>query len=187
MNKVLQSTERLIEEWKLGDISARDELMRRLHGEISSIASAILRKENRHVSIVTGDLVNEAVIRLLKSETLNLTGKTHLLALFAKVMRQALLDMAKARESQKRKGFHVTLTDAEDELQSLDADFLNIERVLKQLEEIDPERAAVVELRYFGGMSIEDIASYLDTSPATVKRRWHAARLWLRKKLDDSS
>lgn len=185
-NSTLKNTQHLIERYIKGNLEARNELIELMHTEISSIASAVLRREQRHVSIVTGDLVNDSMIRLMQSKVLNITDKAHFLALCAKVMRQTLLDMAKERGRDKRKGFHVTLTDAKDDRQTSSVDLIYIERAIQKLYEIDPVRATVVELKYFGGMSVEEIANVLEISPATVKRKWSAARLWLMKTLDDS-
>lgn len=180
-----EDEEALLQAWRKGDDLARDHLFRLLHGEISTIASLLLRREREQISLFTGDLVNEAIVRLFQSATISVTDKNHLLALSARVMRHVLLDAAREKARQKKKGIHVTLTQPNDGSDKLDLDLLALERALVRLGAIDPTLGDIVELRYFGGLTVEEIADVHGMSPATVKRRWAAARLWLKEAIEN--
>ena len=149
--------------------------------DIEAIAAAKLAREFSS-SMSTGDLVNEAVIRLTKLERMEIRGREHILALASRMMRQILIDQSRRRNSDKRYHTRVTLaTNLPDDTGPVD--LLDFGMVLDALRDIDPERADIVEMRYFGGMSIEEIGAVLDLSASTVKRRWTAARIWLQEQL----
>jgi RNA polymerase sigma factor (TIGR02999 family) len=125
-----------------------------------------------------GDLVNEAVLRLIKLEQIEWTDKSHFLALSARAMRRILIDHARKKNSDKRYHHKVTLvTRVEGVSQRFDMDLL--EKSLIRLGVIDPDKAEIVELRYFGGMSLQEIAEVVGASESTVKRQWRVARAWL--------
>lgn len=170
----------LLEACRQGDEGARSRLLELLYDELMSIASLLLKREERNISLLTGDLVNEAIVRLLQTATLNVKDKNHLLALSARVMRHVLVDAAKSKERDKRKGINVTLTQSNIDPGAADIDVLLLERALMRLSAIDPARAEIVEMRYFAGMTVDEIADVKDVSPATVRRMWRAARLWLK-------
>lgn len=174
----------LIRRWRDGDESARDRLFSILYGEFATIASALLRRQNGPISLATSDLVNEAVIRIFSASDLEITDRTHLLALSARVMRQVLLDAARRRNRQKRRSLHVTLSDAHGDNSPETANYEALERALVRLTAIDPDRAEIVELRYFGGLSVEEIALLKQVSASTIKRKWEAARLWLKDAME---
>jgi RNA polymerase sigma factor (TIGR02999 family) len=175
----------LLAAWRSGDKVARDRLFDMLYGELTTIASRLLNRERQGISLCTGDLVNEAIIRLLQSADIDVVDKNHLLALSARVMHHVLLDAARRRNRQKRKGFNVTLIQSGGSPGPLDYDLLDLERAFVRLKAIDPARAEIVEMRYFAGLTIEEIASIQDVSPATVRRRWDAARLWLKEAIEN--
>lgn len=167
----------LLKAWQDGDLSARDYLFDLLYTELRQISAALIRNENNS-SLSTGDLVNEAVLRLIQINKIDWADKTHFLALSARAMRRVLIDHARKKNSDKRFHQKVTLvTRVEGGISRIDASIL--ESALIRLAAIDPEKANVVELRYFGGMSLADIASLSGTSESTVKRQWRAARAWL--------
>lgn len=170
----------LLEACRQGDDGARSQLLELLYEELMSIASLLLKREERNVSLLTGDLVNEAIVRLLQSAALNVNDKNHLLALSARVMRHVLVDAAKSKGRDKRKGVNVTLTQSNIDPGAADIDVLLLERALMRLNAIDPVLAEVVEMRYFGGMTVDEIADVKGVSPATIRRAWNAAKLWLR-------
>ncbi|MEL6212818.1 MAG: ECF-type sigma factor [Pseudomonadota bacterium] len=175
------SMKSLLADWRGGDEKARNALLELLHNEFSTIASILLRRERQHISLVTSDLVNEAIVKLMQASDVDVADKAHLLALSARVMRHVLVDAARAKGRQKRKGLHITLSTRLDADAPVNQDLLMLESALLRLNAIDPARAQIVELRYFGGLTIDEIALALDVAPVTVKRSWRAARLWLKE------
>ena len=167
----------LLQAWRNGDTQARDALFKLLYVELRQVSAALLRAE-RNNSLSTGDLVNEAVLRLIKLEQIEWTDKSHFLALSARAMRRILIDHARKKNSDKRHHHKVTLvTRVEGVSQRFDMDLL--EKSLIRLGVIDPDKAEIVELRYFGGMSLQEIAEVVGASESTVKRQWRVARAWL--------
>jgi len=170
-------TKALLQAWRGGNTHARDELFERLYSELRQISAALLRAESNS-SLSTGDLVNEAAIRLIRLDQIDWADKSHFLALSARAMRRVLIDHARKKKSDKRHHYKVTLvTRLEGAAMRIDMDVL--EKALIRLAIIDVEKASIVELRYFGGMSLPDIAEVMNTSESTVKRQWRVARAWL--------
>lgn len=170
---------RLFAAWRKGDEAAGDRLFERLYGDLANIASSLLRRERSDISLATGDLINEAVVRLLGAAALDVTDRAHLLRLSARVMRRVLLDAAQRKARRKRKGANITLRPSQDGAGAANIDLVTLDHALRRLHVIDPVRAEIVTMRYFGGMTIEEIAAALGVSRETVKRSWSAARLWL--------
>ncbi|MEE9329695.1 MAG: ECF-type sigma factor [Parvularculaceae bacterium] len=165
--------------WQQGDEAARNALIASIHAELGAISRMLMRGEQRRISIATDDLVNEALVKVLQSNSLKINDRAHLLALCASVMRHTLVDAARRRGRGKR-GIAVTLATGQELIDEPDVDLLSLEHALLRLKAIDPGSAELVEMRYFGGMTMEDIAEVLDVSPSTVKRSWRAARAWLK-------
>lgn len=176
--------EALLAHWRAGDAAARDALMAALHGELSQIASARLRRE-RGGSLMTGDLVNDAVVQLIRVDQRRIVGQAHFIALASTVMRNVLIDHARGKATDKRAHHKIELNTAIDGGQRLD--LIALETALIRLGAIDAQLMELVEMRYFGGMSIGDCAEVLALSEATVKRRWQVARAWLAAALLDPS
>lgn len=171
----------LTERWREGDRKAGDALFSVLDSELRRIAASKLRAE-RHSSLSTGDLINEAVIRLSRLTVMQIHGRAHILALASRLMRQVLIDAARQRAAAKRGDTPVTLcTDAAG--WEIPIDLLELEIALRELTELDAERGRIVEMRFYGGMSTGDIAAVLGISEPTVKRRWAATRAWLNNRL----
>lgn len=167
----------LLERWRGGDTAARDALFQLLYTELRQVSAALLRAE-RNASLSTGDLVNEAAIRLIRLDQIEWADKSHFLALSARAMRRVLIDHARKHNSDKRHHRKVTLvTRIQGQTAYVDMDLL--EKCLIRLSAIDQTRANIVELRYFGGMSTAEIAEVTGTSESTVKRDWRVARAWL--------
>lgn len=166
----------LLGRWREGETSARDKLIQRLHPELSAIAAARLRGE-RGYSLSTGDLINDAVLRLMKIERVDFIDRAHLLALASRMMRNILVDHARLRLADKRRHQKVELCTMIDREERIDLSLLD--SALIRLGAIDGELAGLVEMRYFGGMTVPDVAAVTGMSEATVKRRWAAARAWL--------
>ena len=160
-----------------------------VYGELRRIASGYLRRERAN-SVQATDLVHEAYLRLKKENTPQWQDRTHFLAIAAIAMRRLLVERARARGASKRGGGQVQVTlderllgsDGPDAAGALD--MVAVDRALDALAQFDPDRARIVELRFFGGLSVEETAQALNISPATVKRRWTLARAWLLRELD---
>jgi len=175
--------EKLIARWRSGDETARNQLVELLHANMADIASALLRRAP--ASIVTDELVSEAVIRLFKMGTIAAADRAHLLALSARAMRHVLIDRARSRLREKRHGLHVTLSEHVADKGAMNFDVLSLDRALVRLKAIDETRATIVEMRYFAGMTLEDIAVATGVSLATVKRQWAGAKVWLRDAIEN--
>ncbi len=173
----------LMKEWQAGDRQAGNRLFGELQRELDLIAAAKLAGE-KNSSLSTGDLVNEAVIRLSRLKKIDLQDKAHILALASRVMRQVLVDHARKRDSGKRSHNKVTLV-TNVGVWDRPIELLTLDWLLDELKEMDQERADIVEMRFFGGMSIADIALVLELSEATVKRRWVSTRAWLQDRLKE--
>ena len=166
----------LLSAWRGGDRSARDRLFTILYDELQRTAAAMLRGEH-NVSLSVGDLVHETILKLIALNQIDWQDRAHFMALTSVMMRRALVEHVRAKRRNKRDHQKVELiTNIPD---AGNADLEDINEALDALARIDRERAEIVEMRYFGGMEIADIAVVLQLSESTVKRRWQAARLWL--------
>lgn len=170
------ATQALLVQWQDGKAGARDLLIGRLYPELSQIAAARLRGE-RDSSLSTGDLINDAVLRLLRIENADLADRAHFIALASRLMRNILIDHARAKRSDKRQHVKVELCTRVEGEQRFD--LAALDSALIRLGVIDPTLTELVEMRYFGGMTITDIAAVSGLSEPTVKRRWQVARAWL--------
>lgn len=180
-----QEITRLLADWSGGDESALDKLIPLVHAELRRIASRQMGRERAGHTLQPTALVNEAYVRLAGNSDLRLQSRAHFFAVCAQVMRHVLIDHARAREREKRGGgaLRVSLDDASAG-EGQDADLVALDEALGALEEVDPQKARVVELRYFGGLSIEETAEVLGVSPTTVKREWRRARAFLRREME---
>lgn len=177
------TVEALIAQWRAGDTQARDTLVKALYPELRIIASAQMRRE-RNVSFSSGDLVNDAVLRLVQLGQVTLNDRAHVMALAARLMRNIVIDHARARRTDKRNHVKIPLDEGLDGEKM--PDLIALETALVRLGVIDAALAELVELRYFGGMGLGDIAIVTGLSEATLKRRWRTARAWLADALDRS-
>lgn len=170
--------------WRDGDKAAGDLLFRKLESDLRQIAVTRLVGE-RNLSLSAGELVSEAVIRLAGLERIEWKSDAHILALASTIMRQVLLDHIRRKNSLKRRHEVVTLcTDVAHAEPEFELIALNM--AMEELAEIDPGWASIVEMRYFGGMSLASIGEALGLSEATVKRRWAVTRAWLQDRLENS-
>ena len=171
-----------------GDEAAQKAVYEDVHAELSRIAGALLRREGPRASISAGDVVNEAVVRLLAGDAVDANDRAHFLAIAARVMRQVLADAGRRRGAEKRRKITVTFTEnAGDAVAAVKSpyDAQALETALIRLAAIDPARAEIVAMRYYGGMTSEEIAIVRGVSEATVRRSWRATRAWLKEALDD--
>jgi RNA polymerase sigma factor (TIGR02999 family) len=173
----------LLDRWQGGDDVARGSLISRLHPELVQIAAARLRRE-RDASLSTGDLINDAVLRLIQIDPVGFTDRAHVIAMASRMMRHILIDHARRKDAGKRRHRKVELCTNIDGPQRLD--LISLESALVRLGAIDPQLMDLVEMRYFGGMTIADIAVITGLSEPTVKRRWQTARAWLSDALENA-
>lgn len=175
------TTSVLLAQWGEGDASARNRLIARLHPELAQIAAARLRREH-NASLSTGDLINDAVLRMMKMERVDVGGRAHFIALASRMMRHILVDHARAKQSARRDHAKVELCTNVDGEQRFD--LISLNSALIRLGAIDAALMELVEMRYFGGMTVADISEATGLSEATVKRRWQTARAWLIEALE---
>jgi RNA polymerase sigma factor (TIGR02999 family) len=176
----------LLTRWRTGDPAALDALLPMVYEELRRMARSKLRGERSDHTLQTTALVHEAYLRLVGGGGIDIENRNHFVALVSRMMRQVLVDYARNHLAQKRDGgirveLDESLTDGRT-----DENLLAVDAALTRLGEMDPQQAQVVELRFFGGMTIEETSDALSISPATVKRDWTTARAWLRRELDTS-
>jgi RNA polymerase sigma factor (TIGR02999 family) len=173
--------------WGRGDESAADVLVSAVYDELRRQAERAMRREGVEHTLQATALVHESYLRLVDQRRVEWRNRAHFFAIASTVMRRILVDHARARLSAKRGGgvAPVTLAGvarASDDGTD-DVDLLALHEALERLAALDPDQARLVELRYFGGLTIEETAEALAVSPATVKREWALARAWLRREL----
>jgi RNA polymerase sigma factor (TIGR02999 family) len=177
----------LLSRWADGDAEAFGALMPVVYDELRQLAAHYLSKERSDHTLQPTALVHEAYLRLAGIRDMELRNRAHFYGAAAQVMRRVLVDHARQRRALKRGGpsaVSVPLEGASATPIEAGVDFLALDEALAALEKIAPARARVVELRYFGGLSVEEAAEYLDVAPATVKRHWAFARAWLFNRLN---
>ena len=174
--------------WGGGDKSAGEQLLPAIYAELHRQASRAMRREGEAHTLQATALVHEAYLRLVDQRRAEWRNRAQFFGVAAQVMRRILVDHARAQHAAKRGGDvkPITLVDAHQATSASDdnaLDVLALHDALDRLAALDPEQARLVELRYFGGMNIEETAEALGVSPATVKREWAVARAWLRREL----
>jgi RNA polymerase sigma factor (TIGR02999 family) len=171
----------LLERARQGDRDALGALLPLVYDELRRIARGQMRRERPGQTLNATGLVHEAWLRLSASSHLAPHNRPHFLAIAANVMRQILVEHARARHAAKRGGHRerVTLNEGLAPGAAVDVDVIALDEALEKLAALDPQQATLVELRYFGGLSVEETAETLGISPATVKRRWSSARAFL--------
>jgi RNA polymerase sigma factor (TIGR02999 family) len=176
-----QEITRLLADWSGGDPAALEKLTPLVYAELRRIARRQMRDERAGHTLQATALVNEAFIRLGGGEGVDWNGRGHFYAVCAQVMRHVLVDHARAHSRDKRGGGapHVALDEAAVLAGEGAAELVALDEALRGLEEVDPRKARVVELRYFAGLSIEETAGVLGVSPTTVRREWRRAKAWL--------
>ena len=162
-----------------------DELLPLVYDELRRLARGYLRRERRAVTLQPTALVNEAYLKLRHHRPQQLQSRTHVVAVAAVAMRQILIEAARSRAALKRGGgaARVTLDDGLIAGEPVTVDVLAVDEALRRLAEVDRDQARLVELRFFGGLTIDECAEALGRSPATVKRHWAVARAWLQREM----
>jgi RNA polymerase sigma factor (TIGR02999 family) len=178
---------RILHEWQAGSREALDRLMPIVYDELRILASRQLAREWRHDRMQTTAVVNEAYVKLFGQREVDWHNRGHFFAIAAQVMRRILVDHARRELSEKRGAgvVHVELQDAVEEPGALvdPVDALALDSSLQKLEALDPEQGRIVELRFFGGLTVEETAAALGISATTVKREWALAKGWLYREL----
>jgi RNA polymerase sigma factor (TIGR02999 family) len=177
----------LLAKWTAGDQEALDALMPLIYTELRQVAHRYLRHERPGHTLQGTALIHEAYLRLRKQGAQEFENRAHFVAIAAQTMRQILVEYARRRNCEKRQGGHrVALQDTVNLLPTGSVDLVALDDALQGLADLDPRQSRVVELRFFGGLSTEDTAAVLGISPATVKRDWATARVWLHHEMSRS-
>ena len=188
MRRPSHDVTKLLKDWSAGDQSALDKLMPLVYDELRRLAHQHMRREKPGHTLQTSALVNEAYVRLVDQSEIQWESRAHFFGIAARLMRQILVDRARRRNFAKRGGgaIQVSLNDATNVAQEQSANVMALDDALKNLEKTDQRKSRIVELRFFGGMSIEETAAVLKVSPGTVMRDWTFARAWLRNEMSSA-
>jgi len=175
--------------WSEGDDAALQELMPIVHDELHRIATACMAGERPGHSLQATALVNEAYLRLIGARQVNWQNRAHFLAMAARLMRRILVDFARSKQYQKRGGGAVRVTLVDDIALSAEPgrDLVALDEALEALAKVDERKSRVVELRFFGGLTVKETAESLHVSPETVMREWKIAKAWLLRELRGSA
>lgn len=176
----------LLRNWHNGDQSALDKLMPLIYDELHRMARRYMRRERTGHTLQTSALVNEAYLRLAGQRNIEWQSRAHFFAVAAQVMRRLLVDYARGRKYTKRGGdrLQVTLDETAGAFEGQPAEVLALHEALEKLAAVDQRKSRLVELRYFGGMSVEETAEVLGVSGVTVKREWLKAKAWLYREIN---
>lgn len=175
----------LLQSWREGDRGALDTLLPLVYKELRRLAHFHLRKERPFHTLQSAALVHEAYCRLIGQKPPELENRAHFFAVAAQLMRQILVDYARRHRAAKRGASLCTMSLDEAGVlpQRKDVDVLAVDEALRALARIDPRQSRVVELRFFAGLSLEEISEAMGIAPATVQRDWTAARAWLHREI----
>ena len=176
---------KLLVNWRRGDQGAREALIPLVYNELRRLARLHLRRERPDHTLQSAALVHEAYLRLIRQDQPQWQNRAHFFGVAAQLMRHILVDHARNRAAAKR-GAGAPRLSLDEEValpQARDVDIVALDDALNQLAALDPQQSRVVELRFFGGLSIEETSVVLGISPATVKREWATARAWLQREM----
>ena len=185
-----QQVTQLLLDWSDGDQQALNQLIPLVYQELKRLARHYMRRGRAGHTLQTSALVNEAYIHLVDCKKMRFQDRAHFLAVAAQAMRRVLVDHARTRDSAKRGGADVRKVSLDEAATLADeraAEMIALDDALTSLAELDPRKSQIVELRYFGGLEINETAEVVKISPATVKREWNAARLWLHREINKSA
>ena len=185
MNSMPQEVTQLLLAWRNGDQAAFEQLLPLIYDELRRLARRYLRRERAGHTLQTSALVHEAYLRLAGGEGADFENRAHFFGVAAHAMRRVLVNYARRRNFAKRGGAaqHVELEEAATLAAERAAEVVALDEALQELARLDPRKCRVMELRYFGGLSVEETAVALGISVATVMREWNTARAWLRREL----
>src|SRR4029079_3803164 len=177
----------LLIDWSRGDQAALDKLMPLVYSELRRLATNYLRRERQGHTLQPTALVNEAYLKLIDQRNAKWQNRAQFFGISAQLMRRILVDHARQHQAAKRGGSdqqRLSITSAEGLMKQSEVDLLALNEALEELTIMDPQQAQIVELKFFGGLSIEETAEVLGISHATVERDWKIARAWLRRRLE---
>jgi RNA polymerase sigma-70 factor, ECF subfamily len=174
------------DDWSNGDEGALEQLMPLVYDELRRMARGFLRRQPSHHTLQTTELIHEAYLKIAKRDQQNWQNRAHFFGVAAKAMRHILVDYARSKQRQKRGGVQerVSLADHMSTSRDQIRELVDLDEVLKALEVLDERKSRVVELRFFGGLTNEEIGEVLKISVETVKRDWSFARTWLLRELE---
>jgi RNA polymerase sigma-70 factor (ECF subfamily) len=176
---------RILRAWSGGDREAVDTLMPLVYDELHKVAAQYLRKQRPDHTLQPTALVNEAYLKLIDISSVSWQDRAHFFAVASQTMRHVLVDHARGRNRDKRGGGaqKLSLDEAISFSQSNEVDLLSLDEAMRELAAMDEQQSRIVELRFFGGLTVEETAVVLHISPATVKREWRIAKAWLHKRM----
>jgi len=185
MAEPARAVSELLTSWARGDTRARDELLPLVYDELRRVARGYLRRERRGHTLQPTALVHEAYLRLIGRGRIPWQNRAHFYGVAAQMMRRVLVDHARGRAAAKRpdEALRVTLDEHAATVQPRECELLLLDRALDELITLDPRQGRIVELRYFGGLSEQEVADLLSLSRATVTREWQTARAWLYRRI----
>jgi RNA polymerase sigma factor (TIGR02999 family) len=162
-----------------------DELVPVVYDELRRLAQKYLSRERSNHTLQTTALVHEAYLRLIDQKAVDWENRAQFFGIAARMMRRILINHANDRQAKKRQGYatRISLDDAVNLFEKAELDLTVLDEALNELAQLDPKQAELVELRFFGGLTIEEVSEVLQISPATTKREWDSAKLWLRRRL----
>jgi RNA polymerase sigma-70 factor (ECF subfamily) len=181
MDPQAQNVTALIKAASQGNSAALDGLIEAVYPELRAIAGRYFRHEREDHTLQCTALINEAYLRLVSGSATQWNSRAHFFGFAARTMRGILVDHARARLAAKRRGDVLTVSLTTEPAQAVDV--LDLHLALQELEQLDPTQSRVVELRYFGGLTIEEAADVMNVSPSTVKREWILAKTWLHRRM----
>jgi RNA polymerase sigma-70 factor (ECF subfamily) len=174
----------LLQQWAGGDARAREDLVALVYQDLRKRAAAYLRRERRDHTLQPTALVNEAYMRLMGQQRVTWLNRAQFFGVAAQIMRRILIDHARERDAAKRPGgMRVTLDEGMRAVPPIDCEVLMLDDALQELARMDERQAHIVELKYFGGLSEEEVAAVLSLSRTTVTREWQSARAWLYRRM----
>lgn len=178
-----KSVSQLLAQWQAGDDDALRAVVPLVYQELHRLAHHYMRQERFDHTLQSTALVHEAYLRLEKQGAERFRNRAHFIAISAQLMRQILVEYARAHRAAKRDGGCKLTLDEALAFKSRNLDLVTLDDALNELARLDPHQSRIVELRFFGGLSIEETARELKLSPATVKRYWATARIWLHRQI----
>ena len=177
----------LLVKWNCGDQEALNQLMSLVYDELRRMARRYLRRERPDHTLQTTALVHEAYLKLMDQKHHDLQNRMHFFAITAQMMRRILVDYARGHQARRRGGAHfvkLSLDEAPEVPDVKSPDLIMLDEALNELSTMDPQQSRIVELRVFGGLTVEETAEVMKISPRTVKREWSMARTWLHQQMN---
>ena len=185
----VQHVTKLLRAWGSGDVQALDQLVPMVETELKRLAQLYLFKERVGHTLQAPDLINEVYVRLIDWQHVSWQNRAQFFGVAAKLMRHVLVDYARYHNYQKRGGgeaIRVSIAQAVDLPEERDAEVIALHDALTTLEKLDPQCSRIVELKFYGGLQIDEIAELMHSSPRTVARKWETARAWLYREMANS-